>query len=363
MALVPYGQYGLAAAITKVVLGTLGSNVLPAAYGVGRAARYLGKMPFMRGGRSYAFGRRRTGRQLGGRRWAGTYRRRSSRKQRTSGKPRAMTRRSRLAFRSANIASLTAAGSKPLVPRTRTLTTRVASSLINSGTTAGDTAAFDCLNWSSAADPSSTTSFTVAGTALNHPEEHEQAISVGFNSSVILSAKYDFDVRWTGAATPETDFIFAWKFGHVNTAAAVLTAGTTTIDLWNEMRMTAGWRWRKFTAILAAGSKFKSARKISVNVPSMIKLWKAHHKDIPVHHSDDNALVQGNMVQPIDDSGVNTTVSALNLFLHIMVFDMEGTALTAGDIRVDVTVTQRVRVIRSAHVTQADMIDEADQVS
>ncbi len=256
-----------------------------------------------------------------------------------------------LAFRIGNIA---AGGGKPFVMNSRTVNCVCAGQLRVSVTSAGDTAAFSLTSYSQPADPVATTTFSIAGTANNHPSEHVTAILLGYDRTRVVSALYRFDVRFVGVNSASKDFVFAYKFGMDSAAALLLTAGDVTVDGWKDMRQSKAWVWKRFSAINAGGSMYPSQGRVEVRIPSIYRLGEALSKSI---RSTATAIEDYTAV--LDDSGAN--VAAIIPLLHIVVMTIDGTAFLAGDVVVDVTVFQRVKFEKKTDT--ADMIDEADQTS
>ncbi len=268
-----------------------------------------------------------------------------------------MSRREReqLAFRTGRRAP--SGKGKPFKPTSKTYTCVTAEQIKTSATTAGDTACFDLTNYNQPAQLVSSTTFT-GGDTERHPSGHTDAIDAtgvaAYNSVLVLSAHYKFDVRFIGTSATDKDFIFAYKFGNQSSAAMVLTAGATTVKLWNDMRQTRGWVWKQFSATESGGSSYPSQATVRVNVPNVPKLVLAMNAN-----TQDEIGIE-NLKHTIDDLAATDT-AAVRSFLHIAVFTIDGTALSVTpnpDISIDVTVYKKVRLYMPINTTE--MIDEID---
>lgn len=253
-----------------------------------------------------------------------------------------------IAFRTGNVS---AGGGRPIVQFNRHIHTVVAGQLLVSATTAGDTGAFNICNWSNAADLSQSTSFSSGGTGSNHPSEHEAVIALGYDRSRVLSALYRFDVRFKGTGTATKDFIFAYKFSTVNTTVFTMTAGTVTIDNFKDIRQSPGWVWQRFSAINSGGSIYPSQGRVEVRIPSIFQLGERLSSGIDVTATDED-----NYSATISDGNNDPNK---NIFLHIVCMTIDGVAWSAGDVAIDVTIYQKVKISRSQD--QIEMVEEADQ--
>ncbi len=248
-----------------------------------------------------------------------------------------------------------ASGGVPFNQRTKIIDTTCAGQLGNSITTAGDTCAFLCTNWSNPCDPFANTTFDVRGTVGNHPSGHLEAVAGGYDLSRVISAMYKFDIRWTGTDNAAKDFIFAYKFGIGSAAAIVLTAGDPAgVDNWKDMRQSRGWAYTQFSATNRGGSVYPSQATVRVKIPDM---WRLTEK---LFMNDASQVNIEETRGVIDDSGANNPV--IGPFLHIVVMTIDGTALEVSppDIIIDLTCYQRVHLSRN--ISTVEMIDEADQV-
>lgn len=254
-----------------------------------------------------------------------------------------------------------AAGGPPLHTFTKRMKTVTADSYQISITTAGDTGVFDVANLGEPAELVATTSFTHRGTGSNHPSEHPAIVLAGYQSGRVLSSFFRFDVRFIGGNSAAKDFVFAYKFSIVSTAAQVFTAGTVTIDNFKDMRQSRGWVWKRFSGVNSGGSIYPSQGRIEVKIPSVWKLTKALFES-----QVQTEEIEEGLEQVVADGG---TVSLLRPFLHVSIFTIDGTAfeidtvpaLDVPDVVFDVTVFQNIVLYRAQNA--ANMIDEADQTS
>ncbi len=265
-----------------------------------------------------------------------------------------MYRRRQLRFRAGNV---NAAGGQPINAMSRIIKTITAGAFGTTITTAGNTGIFDIAQMGTPADMPTTT-FTVLGTALNHPSEHPEMLTSGFETARVLSSLYRFHVRFRGTNSASKDFVFAYKFGPVSTsagpAAGVFTAGdATVIDYWKDMRQSRGWVWHRFSATNTGGSSYASQGLVEVRVPSVLRLANKLFDDVEL-----TAPMVELLEMNITDAA---NVTGIRPFLHVAIFGVEGIAFAANDVWTEVEVFQTVKISRS--ITNAQMIDEADQVS
>lgn len=258
--------------------------------------------------------------------------------------------RRQLKFRTGQIG---AAGGRPINEHSRTIRTVTAGVIGVSATTAGDTGVFDLSQIGTPADMPATTTFATLGTSANHPSEWPEIIAGGWEAGRCLNSMYRFNIRFRGTNSATKDFVFAYKFGIASTAAIVLTAGDVTIDAWKDMRQSRGWVWQRFSGTNTGGSVHASQGIIQVKVPSVYRLAEKLFDQGDLTESVENQLEM-----PIQDAA---TTATLRPFLHIAVFTVEGVAFTASDVMIEITVYQKVKLMRGINVE--DMIDEADQVS
>lgn len=249
------------------------------------------------------------------------------------------------------LGNINPAGGRPIIPNTKTYTSVCGGQYACSGTTAGDTGALDLTNYNQPVQLI-TTSFT-GGDTERHGTGHVQLTADGFDRAVVLSAYYRFDIRFVGTSAVDKDFVFAYKFNVSSSAAAVFTAGTTTVEVWNDMRATRGWVWKRFSGTESGGSIYPSQGTVIVKIKSVPKLVLNMNR----LDQDTDVTYPGDVMQRIDDLAATDTTS-LRGFLHFCVFTIDGTVLTAADIVIDITSYKKTKVSRA--LTQAGMIDEGD---
>ncbi len=257
-----------------------------------------------------------------------------------------MSKRARrqLRFRGGEI---NAAGGRPINPYTRTIKTVCAANFLCSATTAGDVMGFEVAQFGTPCSPTYNVTFSEQGTLLNHPSEHPEIVAGGWKEARVLSSMYRFDLRNVNLVGSEP-WIFAYKFGISAAAPMVFTAGDITIDNWKDMRQSRGWVWKRMSGSTGGGSVYPSEGRIEVKVPSV---WRLYAKLL------DTEIDEEGLQMLVQDAADNPTLRA---WLHVLVMSIDGGALAAGDISMDVTIYQNVLLTRSTQT--AEMIDEADQV-
>ncbi len=218
--------------------------------------------------------------------------------------------------------------------------------------TAGNTGVWDITNWSDPTTGVGDHDLSLLSTAATHPSEHETAVALGYTTSRVMSSMYRFDIRFAGTDLATKDFIFAYKFANVSTNSLVWTAGVTTIDNWVDIRQSRGWVWKKFSASSAGGSVWPSAARVEVKIPSVYALVK----NMQLAIGDE---VDINDLRCVINDTARTT-AAQTAFLHVAIFTMDGTAFAAGDVRFDMDLFQRVKLMNE--VDGGELVEEADQV-
>lgn len=251
------------------------------------------------------------------------------------------------------IGNKNAAGGRPVHEQSRTLRTVTASQWQTPITLAG---AGGSLNLGQLGTPASfeNTTFTELGTANNHPSEHPQMVAAGWSQGVVLSSMYRLDVRMTGTDSAGKDFVVAHKFAQDSNSIITFTAGATVIDLWKDMRQSRGWSWKRFSGINAGGSIYPSQGRIEIKVPDCPALTRKLNEP-----ASSESMDWPNDFKMIVQDGAD--VPNVSSFLHIVIFFIDGTVGVAGDIKMDLTVFQKIKLWNPINIE--DMIDEADQVS
>lgn len=238
-----------------------------------------------------------------------------------------------LRFRTGNI---NAAGGQPATPRSRTIRTVACANLLCSATTCGDNASFNINDWSAPADPESTgLTFTIGGTANNAPSGHADILADTYDRVLVLNALYRFNIRFKGDDNEAQDYVFAYKFAEGANALLTHTAGTVGIDNWKDLRQTRGWVYKRFSATHSGGSIHPSAGTINIRIPNVTKLCKLLQASTATEHT------QKDWSHAITSGADSTDADG---FLLITVFTIDGVALSAGDIQLDVDVFQKVKV-------------------
>jgi len=253
---------------------------------------------------------------------------------------------SQLKFRSGKIA---AGGGRGLSPASATYNFVVADQVRVTGTTAGDTMSLSCGNYS---DPgfAVAATFSVGGTGGNRPSGHAQAIALGYDRSMILAKQWVFHIR---TASGQRNYLFAYKFSIDSSASMIMTAGTVTIDNFKDMRQSKGWTYKLMSSEGVGSGVNKDSAIVKVDMKSYVKLAKTMLKP--------GAL---ELNYPSDyQAALNTTrtLPSADIFLHFLIMDIDGVALDAASIIIDMTIYGKVRVSREVDI--ADIIDEAVQVS
>lgn len=189
-----------------------------------------------------------------------------------------------------------------------------------------------------------------------HPTGHAEAIALGYQDALIVKSAYRFVVTHTSANDADETFIIAWKFSASNVISE-LTAGLATSDLSIEMEndlfMTRGWTWQRFSATHAGGSVFPATGVIKIDVDHV------PHLSMLLHQADannDNDWTQFKTV--INDTANGPTLTG-NLLMTC--FHANGTPMPLGTVTIQASINQKVVVYRS--ISTAETIDEGTDVS
>lgn len=258
-------------------------------------------------------------------------------------------RKRQLNFRANNVS---AGGGKPLIATSRTLKTTCAAQL-SVQAARGASFAFNLSQWNTPADPVGTVAITVNGAALNHPSMHVEALALAYTQVRVLSSFVRFDIRYNNEDEVNKDYVFAYRFGLSNVQELGWSNANITIDNFKDMRQSRGWVWHRMSGTSSGGSVYPSAKRIEVNIPNVRALHKKMSKNTPGEVDTVDAYTHD-----ISDAA---SAPARNVFLKCVVFTMTGATFISGDVVLDVTVFNKVKITRQVQAAQD--IQEADQVS
>lgn len=273
-------------------------------------------------------------------------RRRRPRRRTRKRKPKTRVSQKVVNFRRGNV---NPGGGRPIKPHHRVYTCATADTWFCTGTTAGDHGYLNLLNYNT---PLDMISGTFTGEGNRHPTEHEDVLSLGYGVARPMRCSLVVNVS-THATTPTKDFIFAWKFTTGTAFTPVYTAGSVTTELWHDVQQSKGWSYRRFSGNQTGGSVYPSAAPVLIHVPSLYKLTKALRTNFTTSN-----LGAYRMQSAIADA---ITAPEIDLFLLLMVFTLDGTALTAGDVVLDMRITQKVKLSMSINGVE-NVIDPGDVV-
>lgn len=258
------------------------------------------------------------------------------RNSRRRAKPRRKAKARQIAFRTGHVSA--SGRGKPFISNTKSYFARCATTVVNSGTSSGDIGTFDIREYNMPLNMSEKLTWAYAGTAttegLRHPTGHTDAIAQGFDTATVKSVMYRFNVQWTGTGGPLKNYVFAYKFAPNSfIAEPVLTAGASIVNEWNDMRQSRGWVYKRFSGTGVGGDIYPSGGIIDVKIPSVAKLCYAFAKGQPV---SDDQNVNNPFDMPIHDTTSLNQEPKYGCFLHFVVLNPSGQAMTAQDITVDI---------------------------
>lgn len=236
-----------------------------------------------------------------------------------------------------------------MTPHSRTVRVVTAGNLLCTGSTCGNGAAFNFLDWSAPASPDVTT-FTIGGTASNHSSGHIEIVADGYDRVQVLNALYRFNVRFKGDDNEAQDFVFAYHFDNSATAIFTHTAGTVGIDNWKDLRQSRGWVFKRMSATHSGGSVHPSASQVEVRIPNVYSIAKKMNLSVTTQSWEDYT----HTILP------TATGCVINAFLHIIIMTIDGVALSAGDVQIDVDVFQKIKVWKSIAELSIEPADQED---
>ncbi len=233
-------------------------------------------------------------------------------------------------------------GSRPFNPWSKTLTTKTLGEGHNPGTTSGAVVILPVNNWN---DPLGSLSTLVAGTGSltsnRHPMNHDLAISTGYNRVQVLSWKCVLTFTWILAGDPIQDFIVAYHFGTQASTEITLTAGTAARLEALEFQTNPRWTLKRFNA--SGGTDATNARpnNVTISVPNVF----AYCKII----ADGSLTTEANnqtVSHVIADTSSASNEPAIPLRCTFAIYTESGLALAVDSIRVNVAITQKVKIMR-----------------
>ncbi len=224
---------------------------------------------------------------------------------------------------------------------------------LTSATTTGDTAAIQINGYNQPLALATNATFSLIGTVGTgqHPSGHKEAMDLGYDIALIKDSYYKFEVSFIGDDAVENvkkDFIFWYKFSQQSDLINAFTVGAGTTDFWADMRVSRGYVWKHFSATHSGGSSWPSQAVVNVKVPSVPKLVRGFNRHLLT------AFNSKDMSVAIADG---TGSPVVGCFLHFGVFTRHAIALAAGDIAIDATCYQTVKLTK-----QQTKIDDKDEV-
>ncbi len=233
-------------------------------------------------------------------------------------------------------------GSRPFEPWSKTITTKTLGEGHNPGTTAGALVTIPVNNWN---DPLGSLVTLVAGTGSltsnRHPMNHNSAIAAGYNRVQVLSWKMVITVTWIKVSDPVQDFIIAYTFKTDTGTEVTLTAGTAARIEALEFRTNPKWTLKRFNASGGTDARLPRPNTVVVSVPNVF----AYCKII----ADGTLALEANnqsVSHVLADTSSATNEPAIPLRCTFAIYTESGLAMDIDSIRVNVAITQRVKVMR-----------------
>lgn len=259
------------------------------------------------------------------------------------------------AFRVGQVA---AGGGKPLFPYIQQYdckTTTTFSCGTAPGTVSGGSWAWELGNYNTPVRFKSAAGVLVSGAPMlnRHPTGHVEALELGYNDALVVESHYRLVVTHTAANDADETFIVAYKFSASNSIAELTTGLATsdlTLELENDLYMTRGWTWQRFSATHAGGSVFPATGVMKIDIDYVPHLSMLLHQ---ADAAEDNDWTQ--FKTPIADA---VTGPALTGNLIMCCFHANGTPMPLGTVTFQVSCNQKVIVYRS--ISTAELIDEGD---
>ncbi len=232
-------------------------------------------------------------------------------------------------------------GSKPYLPWSKTLITTTMGEGHNPGTTVGALFHLPVNNWN---DPLGTLGSLVAGdgslTSNRHPSHHAQAIVDKYRSVQVISWEAIIDCNWILAGDDNNDYMIAYTFVGAEGTGVNLAAGAAArlerLDILSHPR----WTVRNLKASPLADSHFRNA--IRINVPDVYAYCDTLSRGAAVTAFGNEA-----MSHTILDVASSSNFPNTRLFCTIAIMTEGGLAMIINSLRVTVSITQKVRIMRN----------------
>ncbi len=237
-------------------------------------------------------------------------------------------------------------GKRPLLPGSF-VKTFLTTGKLSAGFTSGQSvnrASFEPSNFNDPMGDGGT--FTGAAAQSHHdrhPVYHDKLILLEYKRAQVLSAAYVLNVRATTDAAG-SDFVIAWIFNHDKTVALPTQSAGETVDFFNNIRLTPGWRYKRFSGNQSGGSPYPTQGRIIIQIPSVYGMFKRLHKRDQGFgaHTALSPIVLQNQVLDQAASGVGKAGPFLNIYL----FHQDGRDIVADSVMIDLTVYQTTKCMR-----------------
>lgn len=233
-------------------------------------------------------------------------------------------------------------GSRPFSPWSRTITTKTLGEGHNPGTTTGAVVTLPVNNWN---DPLGSLSTLVAGTGSltsnRHPMDHAEALAAGYGRVQVLSWKCVITVTWIKAADAIQDYIIAYTFKTDTATEVLLAAGSAARIEALEFRTNPRWTLKSFNATGGLNPINNRPNTVTINVPNVFEYCNLIALGGLTDEANNNTVSH-----VLADTSSGSNQPAIPLRCTFAIYTESGLALDIDSIRVNVAITQRVKLMR-----------------
>lgn len=256
---------------------------------------------------------------------------------------------------------------KPKTKMVRSVTSTLWKNLAGEATEIGAHVAslfIDLTQWNAPLRYSAQASFIIMPGLSNEqaPNNHDDAVADLYLHAVIKKSMYRLTVRATpGVATK--DFVVMWRFCKDNDVALVPSQSVgSALATFNNIKMSSGWVWRRFSGNQSGGSIYPSSGIIDIKVPSVPRLVHGLNEGLQVA-----APTVSGQNQVGSDTGVLVSTTAppsvafLKGYILLVFMKLDGSLLVDDEVQIDAMHYMTAQL--SYPNSTADNIDEGTIIS
>lgn len=200
-----------------------------------------------------------------------------------------------------------------------------------------------------------------------HPHNHDEALADGYKTAVMKKAMFRLTIRALPGASQ--DFVVMWRFVK---QASVTTFPSTTenkaIIAFNDVKMSSGWVWRRFSGNQSGGSIYPASGIIDIKIPSIGKIVYGLNegKEVVNEYASGSTVVPGKELAVVIVDAINPKESLLHGYLCVAYMHLDGSHIVDQEVQIDImhycTVKLEYNLIEEHAIEEADD-DGAEQLS